>query len=318
MTDTARTIAPRRLEKLIRQVQQAGVAAVPSWAANWLYWNAGLARIPGLPKLRTAYKYNRRTKKFGIQDPIIVYQMGKVGSSSLYRSLLAMDLDVPVYKIHFLNDLDKHEQWMRQAMPENSDGFRMFDLGRQLRREMEHAPHQKWNLVSMVRTPVPRGISGFFQNLEATFPSFQQVGGYDKTTAPQLVEYFVTTYFDRVPNEWYDQQVKDLFGIDVYATEFPKARGYQIYCNDNVRLLVIRLEDLNRCITDAMREFLGIPNFQLKNENVGEQKKYADLYREFLNALRLSPERLALWHDGKYATHFYTPEELADSVKRWV
>ncbi len=304
--------------KLQSRVAREGFGAVPRWAVNSLYWNAQLYRIPGLPELRTAYKYNRRAKKFGIQDPLIVYQMGKVGSSSLYRSLLAMDLDVPVYKIHFLNHLEQKEQWMSQAMPENSDGFRMFALGKQLRSEMERNPHKAWNLISMVRAPVPRGISGFFQNLEATFPSFRQVNAYNKLTARELVDYFVNTYYDRVPNEWFDAQVKDLFGIDVYATEFPKARGYQIYIKDNIRLLVIRLEDLNRCVSDAMREFLGIPNFQLKTENVGEQKKYAELYRDFLHTLRLSPERLALWHDCQYAQHFYTRQELAKSVERWV
>ena len=35
-------------------------------------------------------------------QPIVIYQMGKVGSSSVYSSLKALKLDNPVYHVHFL------------------------------------------------------------------------------------------------------------------------------------------------------------------------------------------------------------------------
>ena len=47
-----------------------------------------------------------REKVYGVREPIIVYQMGKVGSSSMYWSLDALRLNVPVYHLHFLNDAD--------------------------------------------------------------------------------------------------------------------------------------------------------------------------------------------------------------------
>lgn len=320
MSDLQKMQPQPRWNRLRSRFDAEGIGIVPVWAARWLYWNMGLyhlAHPPSREQIRLAFKYRRSNKKYGIRDPLIVYQMGKVGSSSLYSSLIALDLDVPVYKFHFLNDLDKHEEWIRQATPDDVGAIRMFGLARQVRNEMQRAPYQKWNLISLVRAPVPRAISGFFQNLNITFPPYRERLAHNELTAEELAEYFVKHYFDQIPFEWFDRQIEQLFGIDVYAIEFPKARGYQIYKKDNIHLLVFRLEDLNRCAAQAFHEFLNIPNFKLLGKNFGEQKKYGTLYHEFQEILRLQPKYVQRWHQSKYAKHFYTPEELVNSVVRW-
>ena len=43
-------------------------------------------------------------RDFDANPPIIVYQMGKVGSSTVYRSLVNSYLKNPVYQVHFLSD----------------------------------------------------------------------------------------------------------------------------------------------------------------------------------------------------------------------
>ena len=35
---------------------------------------------------------------------IIIYQMGKVGSTTIHTSLEQADLPLPIYKVHFLSD----------------------------------------------------------------------------------------------------------------------------------------------------------------------------------------------------------------------
>lgn len=304
-------------DKLTRRINRDGLGSLPGWAGNWMYWNAGIHRLPGAPRLRTAYKYNRRNKKYGIQDPILVYQMGKVGSSSVYASLSALDLDVPVYQIHFLNNLDTYRNWVRDNLHNNPADLTMFQLSEQIRQEVDASPNRHWNIISLVRQPVPRGISGLFQNIGAAFPQAREKIARNELTAQDVADYFVNEYFDGVPLKWFDEQVKPLFGIDVYATEFPTARGYQLYEQGNVRMLVIRLEDLNRVAAEAMHDFLCLPEFTLINKNVGEEKKYAALYKEFLQVLKLTPESLVRWHDCQYARHFYTEQELAASVARW-
>lgn len=103
-----------------------------------------------------------------------------------------------------------------------------------------------------------------------------------------------------------------------YATPFPKERGYVILERGNLRMLILRMEDLDRCVTPAIREFLGIPDFRLASKNIGEQKAYGQVYQDTLKVLRLPPDYVQRKHATKYARHFYTPEELNASVSRWV
>ena len=88
----------------------------------------------------------------------------------------------------------------------------------------------------------------------------------------------------------------------MYATDFARARGYQFYEHENIRLAVIRYEDLNRCVAEVMREFLGIPQFQMAQSNVGEDKKYGELYRQVRSILRLPPERVKELNGTQYAS----------------
>lgn len=97
-----------RWSRLNRRVANEGLSALPGWLADWAYWNGNLHRLPGAPRVRAELKYRKPVKKFGINAPIIVYQMGRVGSTSVYSALRRLDLDVPVYHAHALKYLGKN------------------------------------------------------------------------------------------------------------------------------------------------------------------------------------------------------------------
>lgn len=279
------------------------------WATNWLYWNGGGAKI--------ATALGRPPKKFGIRNPIVVYQMGKVGSSSVFYGLTALKLDVPVYHLHILNDFDEMEDIMRHVDPDRDVGPRMLNKGRQVRAEMAEQPRQMWDFISLVRQPIPRQLSAFFESATFIFPNFEERLKSQDLTVPELVDFFLNEYLDEWPLWWFEKQMQAPFGIDVYATPFDRARGYQFYRHGNVRMLLMRLEDLNRVAAPAMSDFLKIPNFQLVHTNVGETKYYSELYREFLKQVRLPSAYVEKWNGSRVARHFYSEQELAAGVVRW-
>lgn len=303
-------VLSRYAQKLRRRVSDGGVRSLPGWASQWLYWNAGGHRLDR--------KLGHGPRKYNIREPIIVYQMGKVGSSSVFHSLVNLQLDVPIYHLHYLNQLDENEAMLRRMFPDGTGGaLHLIERGRMLRAQMAQNPNQKWNLLSLVRTPIPRLISAFFQDIE---PVARRMGyaNPEQLTARELAQYFVSSFSDETPSHWFQEQVQPLFGIDVYATPFARGQGYQIYQSATARLLLLRLEDLNRVAANALWEFLKIPNFKLVAYNIGEAKSYGALYREFINLLRLPPSLVGHWNTLLYARHFYTPEELQASVARWV
>lgn len=307
-----------RWEKLNRRLNVRDIGTLPGWAANWAYWNAQLYRLPGAPNVRAQIKYRQRRKKFNIESPIIVFQMGKVGSSSVYDALNDLDLDVPVYHAHVLNRFDVYAEGVRRTRVEPQTDLAAIEEGRALRKIIDSPRWQKWALVSLVRAPIPRAISGFFENVDAFVPNFWARLKQNEITVAELDETFQRNYTDYSSIHWFDDQVRDVFGIDVFATPFPHAKGYAIYEAERARLLLMRLEDLNRCANPALGEFFGLPPLVLTRKNTGEQKAYGNLYQQFMEQLRLEPDYVRAMHGTRYAQHFYTPQELEASIARWL
>ena len=103
-------------------------------------------------------------------------------------------------------------------------------------------------------------------------------------TIPTLLDCFFESEEVNAPF-WFETKLEPIFGIDVYASPFPHQLGYKIYRNPpRANLLLIRLENLNQIGSEAVRKFLGLPNFKLINTNIGVQKPYADVYRAVLKA----------------------------------
>lgn len=306
-----------RLQKLSRQVSEQGIGALPGWAANWAYWNAGLYRFPIAQKTRKELRYRQPNKKYNIMAPILIHQMGKVGSSSVYETLVALDLDVPVYHSHVLNKFDEYEQSVKQTRADPAKNIEFLRASRSLRQILDSNRWESWSVITLVRAPIPRAISDFFENIETYIPDFGARRARGDIRLQEVQEVFWTRYKDYAQIHWLDDQVRDVFGIDVMATPFPQEKGYAIYTHKNFRLLLLRLEDLNRCAPSAFGEFFGLPRFKLLTSNAGEQKEYAALYREFVTQLKLPAAYVNEMHSSPYARHFYTPEELTRSVARW-
>ena len=257
-------------------------------------------------------------------DPILVYTMGKVGTTTMAQSLLdaykAIGTQVMFRHAHFLNKLDSIVQKALQEMPNPIESLEEIALNRKLREEIEDNPERHWNIVTLVRDPVARNVGILFQALSGFIPDWGERYANGKLGVRELQEWLInTSIINDIPNEWFDVQIKQIpaFGIDVYAEPFPKELGYKIYLSaSRARLLLIRMENLNECAERAMYEFLGLENFTLHNANIGEEKDYAELYRTFKRT-PLPLEYVRKIYDTKFARHFYTELELEAFIKRW-
>lgn len=106
-----------------------------------------------------------------IVSPILVFQMGKVGSSSVFESLKYLGLKNPIFHIHYLSP-----SGIEHVERSNSGQTPRHILeSRYLRNVLEKGhPGQKWKIVSLVREPITRNISAFFQNIDQWYPNFYQ------------------------------------------------------------------------------------------------------------------------------------------------
>lgn len=276
---------------------------------------------PFAVRLRRKIIFGSRYLMSFIYPPVVVYSMGKVASRAVHATLSKAHLPNPVFHVHYLSVphieevelVAKNSGWRgsRTGMVEGKSLRRLGDLtwGR-----------SRWKVVSLVREPVAREISDLFQNLHH-FPHLVNL------TEDALVSGAISELQNALANfdedndyaaTWFDREVKDVFGFDVYDAAFDPAIGYAIYQAQHADILILRLEDLSDCASDAFRQFLGIKDFKLLKVNEGLQKSYKDAYQLVLERISFSEHVLNRVYNTRYARHFYTSEELAAFKQRWM
>jgi hypothetical protein len=245
------------------------------------------------------------------REPVVVFQMGKVGSTSVARSFPtgAHPLAVQTHHLHRPR-IERAKAWSRErGLPRRAHYFhadavarRVVDRGR------------PFKLITLVREPVGRSVSNFFHD----FARFVGVAPEESThTVPELVDVLVAHEHQLDESRWFPREFAPALGLDVYAHPFPHEEGGQVLRSGGGEVLVLRLETPDERKERLIADFLGEPGFRLATANVGLDKAYADAYRAFRGEAVLPDEYLDRKLSGVYATHFYTPTERDEIRARW-
>ena len=173
--------------------------------------------------------------------------------------------------------------------------------------------NRRFRVITLVREPISRNISAFFQNLDG------MVGKSDahQLATDELIESFLTGYPHDVPLTWFEKELLPTTGIDVYSKPFPFDVGYTTFEHEKVRALVMRhnLDDEKKA--SSLCEFLKLDELSMRKANVAEQKTYADASRQFLDSIKLPESYVDRMLSSKYATHFWSDAELQKIRERW-
>jgi len=283
---------------------------------------------------RGFYKYmlNRSHQRYK-GSPLLIYQMGKVGSKTVQASLQSLGLDMPIYHTHILNKARISETELKRKKFFRTERYSYLKrpwLNQFLLKKIESSSNaKKWKIVTLTRDPIARNISTFFENLEIKVKNpaeeYEIKSDYyniePMIVKPGNMRKLSDLYFDRLnhdsPLVFFDRELKSLFGVDVFASEFPKSEGFEIYQSEKADALVIRLENLNHCFKDAFKKFLNVNNFTLDNTNIGKAKIYASIYKNFKETIHLPDNYLDKFYNSKYMRHFYTEMEIEGFREKW-
>lgn len=233
--------------------------------------------------------------------PVLVYQTGKVGSMSIAAAARSAGCR-RVFRTHRL-------------VPDNyrNDPWRQLSVSTLLHRRFlsRDAPHLR--IISPVRDPVSRNISGFFQNLKryADDPEHASVG--------ELQRCFLERYPHDVGVRWFDTEMRQAFGIDVYAHPFDPAVGHTAVREGSVDVLLFKIELPDETIAVLLAEFLEVEAVALErvNEAAARGPRHKSAYDQFRRSLALPAELVDTLYDSQFARHFYTAEERRAGRARW-
>lgn len=269
------------------------------------------------------------------KQPLLVYQMGKVGSKTIIASLKVSHLKMAIFHVHFLSK--RGIGWVEELYTERSrQNFLKLGLPGSKRALPNHvltSQHlsrlinkrtdiSKWKIITIVREPVARNVSQYFNWIDIYYPEvYRQYlnGTLDciQITENFLNEFGVGTKLGEMPLKWLDEELKQVFNIDVFASGFPKSKGYKIYSGDYAEVLLLKLETIKHCAPEAIKQFLGVDNLVLTDANSADEKIYYPIYREYLKKVTLPKSYLNKMYKSKYARHFYSSNEIKKLKAKW-
>jgi hypothetical protein len=131
----------------------------------------------------------------------------------------------------------------------------------------------------------------------------------------EFLEKFSEHHF---PLDWFDTEMKPVFGIDIYEHTFPKEAGFSVIEQGNTKLLTLKLENLDTCIEKAFQTFLGLENFSLRKANTSEEQGYYPVYKRFRAEVGLPESYLDMMYESRFTRHFYSQTEIDGFRKNWV
>lgn len=249
---------------------------------------------------------------------IIVYQMGKVGSNTIRTTLNKLKLPNPVLHSHVLvkGRLEQRLNWRK------SINIRLIDL--EVNQSIINILNTrfkeiKWKVITLAREPIITKISGEFQTIYKSHPDLVDNNKLRLLSTLMMIKKNFNDFNFQQDYQlnWFDEELKIVFGVDVYSKPYDFKKGFNIFKNDNVDVLLIRLEDLNKNLPAAMKDFLGIENVYMTKTNIGDDKNYADAYKFVKKYITISKEICDKIYNSKYVKHFYSSNEIKEFKRYW-
>lgn len=237
-------------------------------------------------------------------DPVLIYQMGKVGSSTVCKTF--DDKEIPNLHVHFVS----RDKWSSAAKLYMENGKSLpphFHTGRLLR------PWSNWTerrvkVVTLVRDPIAREVSKEFE-----MSSLLEVPTDDVNESLQVLRNRLTSPGAlNFPYTWFENEILPTFGVDVFEHPFNRKEGFGRITRKNVDILILTLERLDDLVPTVLSDFVG-QALQLKKDRVRTDKVYTAV-KQRLNLEERTVRRL---YDCEWMRHFYTDRDIEQFVERW-
>lgn len=162
-------------------------------------------------KLEALFECRNIVKK----NPIIVYQMGKVGSSTVLRYLQSSPINRPVLHCHTL----VRTNWSRavdRSLSISKEIPKHLHVSNHLIKARDHRDF-KADYITIVREPVARAISFVFEDWKKQAPDALNQGRLDPVIMQtRIKELLATNEVVANPSLWFKDEIETSLGIDVF------------------------------------------------------------------------------------------------------
>ncbi len=257
--------------------------------------------------------------------PIVIFTMGKTGSSSVLAGLRGASVKNPTYQVHLLSQqgINTFATFYRHLSPPIWPEH--MNTSALLSRKLATPPRRRWKVISMVRDPIAVRVSAFFENLSLFHPEMIMPSGELRTDEVlHFLHELLSNYteseavVDRYFRTWFQQEFNQTLATDVFEVPFDQAVGHSCIETPLADVLLMRYEDMKTVFSTAINGFLNLADpIALPRMNVGRQKRFGEDYEHILEHIRLSPATCGEIYAAPQVTHFYTSAMIDGFTRRW-
>ena len=249
-----------------------------------------------------------------LRKVVVVHTVGKVASSTIYYGAKATLVNHQLFHTHTLNPV-RMERIVRVLQ---RHGNSLSIESGHIKDSRDLAPilldkSIEFKIITLIRDPIARDVSAFFENLN--------IFGVDQNNLPTVDEAckkFVATYPNNTIEEWFSDEFCKVFGIDLFAMDFPKDVGWNIFSKDNFKFLLMKAETPDDVKQNVVAAFLECPRFKISNANIMSEKFDKSYYKNFKVQLKHYIAEKLKSYDGDYVKYFYSDSEIDSMRQQWI
>lgn len=256
---------------------------------------------------------------------VLVYQPGRVASTSIYASLAASEIKFPIYHVHVLSP-NRAEKAIQDAKVQGRVVRRNFVtgkiIGQGLSKLRDRPPTQPWKIISVFRDPVSVMLSLHFMRVERYFAAF--LGPKGELSLSDATDHFRRILENDDPSgwgvmSWYERVFHDELGVDVYQYPFDVEKGYAVIRTPLYDVLLLRFEDLNTAFSKGVADLFGpdVGEVTLLHHHLHKDDRYADLHEQVKRRLKVSRSACERIYSTRFVQHFYSSEQISGLIDKW-
>lgn len=222
-----------------------------------------------------------------IFNKVLVYQYGKVGSSSIR------------YKVD-----GAYYPSIKKIYPEYILQTHTHNVAADILNKYNNVL-----IINIVRLPVDRNISAFWENIMSILPQFSNYTINEINKKYENTEKFKIKKTDMWMNDFFKTTK-----IDINTFEFNKSQKYTTIYKNNNYYLFFRFEDWSY----IEAKILPKCNIFIKEKcNISEKKFYKDFYKKHKKMYKLIEPEITNIKNSKILKIFYSEETIENHIKKY-
>ncbi|MEZ8281654.1 putative capsular polysaccharide synthesis family protein [Vibrio splendidus] len=235
------------------------------------------------------------------EKSVVIYQMGKVGSSSIERELKKKGIHViHTHKLYpsdvFFYDLSRIDKLKKiRTKFHNWLTYQIFK-------------RKKCKVITIVRDPLKRNLSQMFHHLDLLIYLRNKENTRREVDANELfLEIFKKDINLAYATDWFEKEFFPSLDINYNDIFFSKESKCSKIIKHNKEILIIKFEDINN-IGEVISDFCNIGEFEIHRANDSKDKWYSSLYRDFSKTLVIDELEYKKMYSGNFYELFYKDE----------